>query len=61
MITQLAKMLFLATFFPAGSDDDDYEEYNEGAPFDLSFTTVSFEAFIDSLQQHNKKVVKSFW
>ena len=38
MVTQLAKMLFLATFFPAATDDEDLESLEQELPFDL--TTV---------------------
>ena len=41
MITQLAKMLFLATFFPVSADDED--DPNLEVPFD--FITVKKDNF----------------
>ena len=34
MITQLMKMLFLATFFPTSDDDDDDANFDQEIPFD---------------------------
>ena len=34
MITQLMKMLFLATFFPTSDDDDDDANFDKEIPFD---------------------------
>jgi hypothetical protein len=42
MITQLAKMLFLATFFPVAMDDDEYDDLNAEVPFDFLTVSPSF-------------------
>ena len=41
MLTQVAKMLFLATFFPVAFEDDDEDLSNNEVPFD--FLTVRFQ------------------
>ena len=46
MITQLVKMLFLATFFPTSDDDDDLF-YDKEIPFEA--VTVRYKINIDNI------------
>ena len=50
MFTQLAKMLFLATFFPVAVDEDEDYDLNAELPFD--FLTVC----ISLITQINQKI-----
>ena len=49
VVTQLAKMLFLATFFPSGSDDDEPELEGAfaAAPADFDFMTEFLKLTVD--------------
>ena len=44
VLTQLAKMLFLATFFPVAMDEEDNEELNADLPFDFLTVNISVQA-----------------
>ena len=58
MITQLAKMLFLATVFPVPVEDDDSDDLNAEVPFDL--LTVSFYKYFKFVNFISKFWARSF-
>ena len=49
MITQLVKMLFLATFFPTSDDDDDLF-YDKEIPFEA--VTVRHKTSVDNIRKN---------
>ena len=57
MITQLMKMLFLATFFPTSDDDDDDANFDKEIPFDA--ITVRKHGIIPLYYARGSKITSS--